>query len=401
MSKHAFYSMFGAGDYTLAPWKVGWRYIAEELTCAVITNTSPVTIPDHRIVTISCQSEPEAYFLCGTLNSTLARLAAGFFLIETQIAPQVLGKIAVPKFEPSSKLHQSIVVEAKRLSEGASDARDSVHEQLDALSKDLWGVTEQELKACTSRLSRALRQRTQGKGRGRRSATQRMNRLPHLFKLQAALEVLSQQTDVLPAVGGAIEDELRPDTDEMQDQEATKDDKLLDEPFEFGQSNTYVPLQPLKRPDDHVLRFFQDGSMRSFFIGTCLEHDRQTPVILGQVGCVSLFRHDDGRLSIGPNEFRNLLMVGFQQISTELKAQLEAAVTPLGETYHLCDIESKGREGQDLRARAADTMRSEMTKVEMAVLTKVAETAGTDKAIVVDGAVRIAQFDRLPRDLRR
>jgi hypothetical protein len=35
------------------------------------------------------------------------------------------------------------------------------------------------------------------------------------------------------------------------------------------------------------------------------------------------------------------------------------------------DIESKGREG--LRARSADTTRSEMTKAEMDVLTKVAE----------------------------
>ena len=46
------------------------------------------------------------------------------------------------------------------------------------------------------------------------------NRLPHLFKLQVALEVLSQQTDVLPAVGGATEDELHADADELQDQEA-------------------------------------------------------------------------------------------------------------------------------------------------------------------------------------
>src|SRR5438552_10816344 len=123
-------------------------------------------------------------------------------------------------------------------------------------------------------LSGAFRQQLLQTCLRERRARIRMNRLPHLFRLQAALEVLSQQTDVLPAVGGAIEDELRQDADELQDQEATKDDKLLDEPFEFGQSNTYVPLQPLKRPDEHVFRFFQDGSMRSFFIGTCLEHDR-------------------------------------------------------------------------------------------------------------------------------
>jgi hypothetical protein len=207
--------------------------------------------------------------------------------------------------------------------------------------------------------------------------------------------VLSNGTDVLPAVGGAIEDELRPDADELQDQEATKEDKLLDEPFEYGQSNTYVPLQPLKRPQEHLFRYFQDGSMRSFFVGTCLEQERQTPVILGQVGCVALFRHDDGRLSTGPTQYRNLLMVGFSQLSDELRTQLQAAIAPLGDNYQLADIESRGREGQDLRARSADTMRSEMTKAEMDVLTTVAKAAGPDRGIVIDGAVRIAQYDRL------
>jgi len=222
-----------------------------------------------------------------------------------------------------------------------------------------------------------------------------MRQLPHIFQLQQALQVLSNGTDVLPAVGGAIEDELRPDADELQDQEASKEDKVMDEPFEFGQSETYVPLQPLKRPEEHLFRYFQDGSMRSFFIGTCLEHDRQTPVILGQVGCVSLFRHDDGRLSIGPASFRNLLMVGFSQISDELKSDLEKAIAPLGERYQLADIESKGREGQDLRARAADTMRSAMSEVERDVLIATAKEAGPKKGIVVDGPIRIVQYDRL------
>jgi len=222
-----------------------------------------------------------------------------------------------------------------------------------------------------------------------------MRRLPELFELQRALGVLSSQTDVLPAVGGAIEDELRPDADEIQDQETTKDDQLMDEPFEFGQSSTYIPLQPLKREDEHLFRFFQDGSMRSFFIGTALEHDRQTPVILGQVGCVALKRLNDGHLTIGPRDFRNLLMIAFSQVSVEVRTKLEEEVARLGNNFQLADIEAKGRDGQDLRARSADTMRSEMTKAEMEVLTKVADEAGPDVGIVIDGAVRIAQYDRL------
>src|SRR2546426_567124 len=54
-----------------------------------------------------------------------------------------------------------------------------------------------------------------------------MSRLPPIFSLQTALQVLSDRTDVLPAVGGATEDELRPDADEVDDQRATKDDEVL------------------------------------------------------------------------------------------------------------------------------------------------------------------------------
>jgi hypothetical protein len=35
--------------------------------------------------------------------------------------------------------------------------------------------------------------------------------------------------------------------------------------------------------------------MHSFFVGTALEHDRQTSGIVGQVGCAALEREDVGR----------------------------------------------------------------------------------------------------------
>jgi hypothetical protein len=214
-----------------------------------------------------------------------------------------------------------------------------------------------------------------------------LNRLPQLFKLQAALEVLSQQTDVLPAVGGATEDELRPDADEIQDQEATKEDKLLDEPFEFGQSNTYVPLQPLKRPEEHVFRYFQDGSMRSFFIGSCLEHERQTPVILGQVASAALERETGGRLKQAVLIQRNLLLFAFSQVREPVRNKLQEVITPLGFNFQLRDIEQHGREGQDLRRRAEDSMH----EVETEILLKTLDKAG-DGWVIADGSIRFHNF---------
>lgn len=218
-----------------------------------------------------------------------------------------------------------------------------------------------------------------------------MSRLPPIFSLQTALQVLSDRTDVLPAVGGATEDELRPDADELDDQRATKDDTLLDEPYEFGNSQLYVPLTPLRRPEEHLFRFFQDGSMRSFFVGTALEHDRQTPVIIGQVGCTALQREDNGRLRLAAHNQKNLLLVAFSQISQEVLSRVEEIVSKLGNHYELADIEEYGVEGQDLRRRAEDTMRNQMHNLETDTLMEVASLNRLGWTIY-DGSLRFAEF---------
>src|SRR5437588_7736780 len=216
-------------------------------------------------------------------------------------------------------------------------------------------------------------------------------RLPAIFGLQQALQVLSDRTDVLPAVGGATEDELRPDADEIDDQRATKDDTLLDEPYEFGNTQIYVPLTPLRRPEEHLFRYFQDGSMRSFFVGTALEHDRQTPVIIGQIGAVVLEREDGGRLRLATSKQKNLLLVAFSQISEEVKDGLQGVVAKLGHSYVVGDIEAYGQEGQDLRRRAEDTMRATMHHVETETLIE-ALTRGKDALMICDGSLRFAKF---------
>jgi hypothetical protein len=220
-----------------------------------------------------------------------------------------------------------------------------------------------------------------------------MNRLPKLFQLQSALEVLSRQTDVLPAVGGATEDELRPDHDEIEDDRVSSGDILLDEPFEFGCTGGNVALSPLKRTDDHVFRYFQDGSLRSFFAGTALEHDRQTPVIVGQVGSVALRREDDGRLCVAELFQRHLLLVAFSQISESVRTQIEAAVTAMGPGYQFADIEDAGNERQDLRMRAQARLQNEMVRVESETLRAVVKRG--KGWLVVDGSIRFTATEEL------
>lgn len=214
-----------------------------------------------------------------------------------------------------------------------------------------------------------------------------MTSLPPIFRLAKALQVLADRTSVLPAVGGATEDELRPDADELDDQKATADDDLLDEPYEFGQSSLYVPLTPLTRPQEHLFRFFLDGSMRSFFVGTALEHDRQTPVIVGQVGCAAVERHDSGRLQVAVHNQRNLLLVAFSQVSEDIRNKLSEVTDGLGSSYEIMDIEEGGRDKQDLRGRAQDKMRIEMANTEANTLLDILSRPGNSWAIS-DGSIR-------------
>jgi hypothetical protein len=47
-------------------------------------------------------------------------------------------------------LHRRIAAEAERLSSGAADAAEPVHEKLDALCAQLWGIDDKSLRAVQS-----------------------------------------------------------------------------------------------------------------------------------------------------------------------------------------------------------------------------------------------------------
>ncbi len=149
-----FWSMFDVGDYTIAPWKVVWSRIAWKLEAAVISKVKgQLVLPQETFSYVGLNDETEAFFVCGVVNSTLYRFAVSCFSqpgSKSFGTPSILEKARIPKFDPSSKLHQAIALEAERLSNGAADAAEPVHPKLDALCKQLWGVTEQELKSVES-----------------------------------------------------------------------------------------------------------------------------------------------------------------------------------------------------------------------------------------------------------
>jgi hypothetical protein len=154
MEKHAFYSIFAVGDYTMKPWKVVIPRIARRIEAAVISRKNgQLVLPQETFTIIGLDTEEEAYFVAGTMNSTPFRLAVSCFSqpgSKSFGTPSILERARIPKFDAASSHHKKIAAEAERLSGGAKDATEPIHEKLDTLCAELWDVDAKGLAAVQS-----------------------------------------------------------------------------------------------------------------------------------------------------------------------------------------------------------------------------------------------------------
>ena len=156
MEKGAFYSMYAVAEYTFAPYKVVWRYVATDFTCAAVRleeegTAEQVVVPDHRLMIVTVADAFEAYFLTSLLNSSPAQFIVKGYVVGTQISTHVLEHVAVPSFEAANPLHQSLASLSQRAHQLAASGKEgeaelpSVEGEIDRLAAQLWGITEDEL----------------------------------------------------------------------------------------------------------------------------------------------------------------------------------------------------------------------------------------------------------------
>jgi len=153
----AFYSLFETGEFLLSPFKVVWKYVASELTCAVsgpikyelLTNRT--VIPDHKLVIVPCEAEVEAHYVCAALNSAPARFVAQTYIVGTQISTHILEYIKVPVFDPELKNHARLaeLSQCCHVAAGKGDAKAVVafERRIDKAAAKVWGISDDELKA--------------------------------------------------------------------------------------------------------------------------------------------------------------------------------------------------------------------------------------------------------------
>lgn len=222
--------------------------------------------------------------------------------------------------------------------------------------------------------------------------------MPNPFaSLEPALRAIAEGADVLPATGQAQEYLQRFDVDEYYDRILTRDDKVIRDFQETPNNRLYVPLEPLRRAEQHVFRYFVDGSVKTYFLGTAVVHDQSTPIMLGQAGAAGVQREDDGRVHIYRTR-REIIILADRGVLTDAVWSKLEAMEPGNGPVPLRVLNTKdsdqysdgGADGEhkERRSRAAHKANYRMRELEKETLRELlAEHDRTGTWVVVDGGL--------------
>lgn len=186
--------------------------------------------------------------------------------------------------------------------------------------------------------------------------------------LRPALEVIAREAQVLPATGQAIEDLVRPDHEEVIDRLRSVEDKVLDVIIESPNREPYVELRPIHRTERHLLRYFLDGSARTFFLGDAVEGNRRTPIHVAQIGAAAVFRKESGQINVARSVRRIVLMMDKRAVS--FGEEVQRLVERAGPLYAFHDTMEEDGEtevtapGKEPRSRAAHKAHHLMARLE-------------------------------------
>lgn len=207
--------------------------------------------------------------------------------------------------------------------------------------------------------------------------------------LRPALEVIAREAEILPATGQALEDLMRPDQDEVYDRIRTgTDDRILDVLIETPNKGTYISVPPIYRPEKHTFRYFLDGSARTYFIGTAVEGNRQTPVHVAQIGAVAVFREDNGQVHVAKSSHKMLLLMDRDAVSFGPK--VEGIVKRAGARFDFVNLKeddayTQGTGVKEPRSKAAHKANWRMRMLEWDIARELSRPE--DQWLVLDGGL--------------
>lgn len=226
--------------------------------------------------------------------------------------------------------------------------------------------------------------------------------------LGPAIKLIAEKANVLPATGGAFEDMARPDVEEADDRIFGETKETREGFQDFAETpmpnwrNLYRPTPAVFRSQKHVFRYFCDGSIKTYFLGTIIEGDRSYPLELTQIGSAIVHRKDDGSLEVARFDRQLLLLVPYKDgrgISQSLYDELTRLETPAFRVVDVAVPDPLSERRQDPRDKSGAKARFEMHMLEKRLIEEFAPQRGPDEWTILDGGVRRGEFIELPRTI--
>lgn len=209
------------------------------------------------------------------------------------------------------------------------------------------------------------------------------------------MKAWSGSVEVLPAAGGAQEDLLQLDAEEREER-LNAEQAVFDTVYErdqYGQwwrSSLYRFTPPRHRTQCHLFRYFVDGSFRSYFLGTVLEHERSSSIHYAQIGACVLFRRDNGTVRKELLETRHLILVNLQNLSEHARRLLESLMSRTSavlDDLGIPDPFGHAYGDFDMRTMAGGRVRYRMRELEAEVVGRILNKLNADCWLIMDGSL--------------
>jgi len=147
-----FYSMFDVSDFTFARYKVVWTRLAKIEAAVVNTLDGKCILPQETVTLVECDSSKEAHYMSALINCAIFQYIAMSYSQaggKSMGSMHILENIRIPKFDPKSPLHLKLAELSEKAHSLAAISEDKalreVEQEIDRLSGELWGLSEDEL----------------------------------------------------------------------------------------------------------------------------------------------------------------------------------------------------------------------------------------------------------------
>lgn len=144
---HPYYSLWSTGVYTFAPYKVLWREMGGNAFAAAYIGSVvdpilglKIVIPDHKLYFIPVDTEGEAAYLTGFLNSPIISGAVSAYAAQLSLGASVAEYLIMPQFDKKDKLHKKIAALSKKITSRGDGPTTKEKMELDVCVKQMLGL---------------------------------------------------------------------------------------------------------------------------------------------------------------------------------------------------------------------------------------------------------------------